>query len=55
MEYQNKRGGSIKLMDVSAPPKQEWGTAKDAMTEALTLEKRVNEVFFNSHSLTLFI
>lgn len=53
MDYQNKRGGSIRLMDVSAPPKHEWGTAKDAMSEALALEKRVNEVWeYNSSSLT---
>lgn len=56
MDYQNKRGGTIKLMDVSAPTKQEWTCAKDAMTEALSLEKRVNEVItiFTQFSFSLF-
>ncbi|XP_043477568.1 soma ferritin-like [Leptopilina heterotoma] len=51
MDYQNKRGGSIRLMDVSAPPKHEWGTAKDAMSEALALEKRVNENLLRLHAI----
>lgn len=51
MDYQNKRGGTIKLMDVSAPTKQEWTCAKDAMTEALSLEKRVNESLLRLHSI----
>lgn len=44
MEYMNKRGGRIHLTDISAPEKQEWGTAQDAMIAALELEKKVNEV-----------
>ena len=45
MEYQNKRGGSISLTDVKSPAKNNWGTAKDAMIDALNLEKHVNQVF----------
>lgn len=44
MEYLNKRGGRIILTEISAPEKQDWGTAQDAMCTALDLEKRVNEV-----------
>lgn len=44
MKYQNKRGGRILLTDVKAPPKSEWGTAVDAFSVALQLEKDVNQV-----------
>lgn len=44
MEYLNKRGGRIILTNISAPEKQDWGTAQEAMTSALELEKHVNEV-----------
>lgn len=44
MGYLNKRGGRIILTDIEAPDKQEWGTAQEAMTAALDLEKNVNEV-----------
>lgn len=44
MEYQNKRGGKIVLMDVEAPEKQEWNSICEAMNSALELEKRVNDV-----------
>lgn len=45
MNYQNKRGGKIALSAIAAP-KNEWGTAQDAMIAALDLEKEVNEVCF---------
>lgn len=44
MEYLNKRGGRIVLHNIEAPEKQEWGSAQEAMTAALELEKIVNEV-----------
>lgn len=44
MKYQNKRGGTIVLSDIKTPAKHNWGTAKDAMIEALNLEKAVNTV-----------
>lgn len=44
MDYLNKRGGRIHLHDVSAPEKQEWATAQEAMSSALELEKKVNDV-----------
>ncbi|KAK4886363.1 hypothetical protein RN001_002634 [Aquatica leii] len=51
MEYLNKRGGRILLTDVSAPEKQEWGTACEAMTSALDLEKKVNDSLLTLHSV----
>ncbi|KAG7206979.1 hypothetical protein KM043_000870 [Ampulex compressa] len=51
LTYQNKRGGSIALTAIQNPPKNEWGTAKDAMCEALDLEKKVNENLLLLHTL----
>lgn len=57
LTYQNKRGGDIILMDIQAPSRKDWNSAKDAMTEALQLEKRVNQVcmlkIINIHSIDL--
>ncbi|KAJ3658149.1 hypothetical protein Zmor_009907 [Zophobas morio] len=50
MEYMNKRGGHVILSDISAPAKQDWGTAQEAMFAALELEKNVNESLLNLHS-----
>ena len=44
LKYLNKRGGRIILADIRNPEKREWGTAEEAMTAALQLEKEVNEV-----------
>lgn len=44
MRYQNKRGGRIVLTDIKAPEKKEWGTAEEAMSAALALERHVNQV-----------
>jgi len=44
MEYLNKRGGRVVLHNIEAPEKQEWGSAHEAMSAALELEKSVNEV-----------
>ncbi|XP_033211301.1 soma ferritin [Belonocnema kinseyi] len=51
MEYQNKRGGSIALTDVKKPEKNNWGTAKDAMIDALNLEKHVNQSLLQLHAV----
>ncbi|KAH0549161.1 soma ferritin-like [Cotesia glomerata] len=51
MTYQNKRGGSIVLTDIKSPEKVEWGSAKDAMTAALELEKKVNSSLLELHDL----
>lgn len=55
MEYQNKRGGKIVLMDVEAPEKQEWSSVCEAMNFALDLEKRVNDVSFVLNNCTIKI
>lgn len=44
LKYQNKRGGRVLLEDVKRPAQQEWGTAEDAMSAALALERDVNTV-----------
>ncbi|XP_053973434.1 soma ferritin-like isoform X1 [Hylaeus volcanicus] len=51
MTYQNKRGGCITLTTIDCPPKNDWISAKDAMTEALELEKKVNERLLELHAL----
>ncbi|KAK8736257.1 hypothetical protein OTU49_004898 [Cherax quadricarinatus] len=44
MNYQNLRGGSVNLMQVTAPSRAEWGTGVEAMEHALELEKSINQV-----------
>lgn len=44
LAYQNKRGGRVLLEDVKRPAQQEWGSAEDAMSAALALERDVNAV-----------
>ncbi|KAJ8976519.1 hypothetical protein NQ317_007037 [Molorchus minor] len=51
IEYLNKRGGTVVLTDIVAPEKQNWGTAHEAMTAALALEKKVNESLLDLHSI----
>ncbi|KAF4520840.1 hypothetical protein B566_EDAN007136 [Ephemera danica] len=51
MKYQNKRGGNIVLKDIASPSKSNWGSAVEAMEEALNLEKKVNESLLNLHTV----
>ncbi|XP_043289562.1 soma ferritin-like [Venturia canescens] len=51
LTYQNKRGGTIVMEDIKVPSKSDWGTAKEAMTEALDLEKQVNLSLLELHAL----
>lgn len=44
MDYMNKRGGRITLIEIKAPEKNDWGSALEAMQVALDFEKHVNEV-----------
>lgn len=44
LTYQNKRGGDVVFTPIEAPAKNDWLSAKNAMTEALKLEQKVNEV-----------
>lgn len=43
MEYMNKRGGTIKVEAIEEPNANIL-TAKDALMEALEMEKEVNQV-----------
>lgn len=43
LEYMNKRGGQIIIEKIDAP-KQCYATPKEALTDALKLELKVNEV-----------
>ncbi|XP_076175808.1 soma ferritin-like [Ptiloglossa arizonensis] len=52
MTYQNKRGGSIILQNIESPQKTDWISAKDAMTDALELERKVNESLLRLHALS---
>lgn len=51
MKFQNQRGGRIKLSDIKAPAKCEWGTGLQAMEEALALEKKVNQALLDLHGM----
>lgn len=44
LTYLNKRGGKIILQDIKNPAPNGEMTAVEAMTKALDLEKKVNEV-----------
>lgn len=51
MEYMNKRGGTIVLEGIEAP-KFKIVSIKDALIEALNMEKKVNNVSIKGlHSL----
>ena len=43
MEYQAKRGGKVVLLEIAKPNRLDWGTAMDAMTAALDMEKTVSK------------
>ncbi|CAN0909808.1 Ferritin-3, chloroplastic [Linum grandiflorum] len=55
MEYQNKRGGKVKLQSIVSPPSEfdhaQKGDALYAMELALSLEKLTNEKLLNLHSV----
>ncbi|KAK0167655.1 hypothetical protein PV327_005026 [Microctonus hyperodae] len=52
MAYQNKRGGALILTDIKSPQHNEWGSAQEAMTAALELEKEVNESLLQLHGFS---
>jgi len=51
MRYQNKRGGRVLLRDVAKPPRDDWGSALDALQTSLGLERTVNQSLLNMHAL----
>ncbi|XP_061389877.1 ferritin-2 heavy chain [Musca vetustissima] len=50
IEYMNKRGGHIKLAPIDSP-KQDYESIKEAMLEALNMEKVVNEALLDAHAI----
>jgi len=50
MEYQNKRGGTIVLLDIKKPTQQSWGSALEAHETALQLEKDVYQALLELHA-----
>jgi len=51
MKYQRSRGGRVVLAAVQPPENQEWGGALKGLTEALDLEKKVNQSLLDMHKL----
>jgi len=51
IDYQNKRGGSVRYSDIKKPEIEDWGSALNAFQSALTLEKKVNESLLNLHAI----
>jgi len=49
MDYQNHRGGTILLKDISKPRKETWNTILEAIEDALALEKEVNKSLLCMH------
>lgn len=50
MEYQNKRGGTIVLLDIKKPTQQSWGSPVEAHETALQLEKDVYQALLELHA-----
>ena len=50
MEYQNKRGGTIVLLDINKPVQQSWGSPLEACQTALQLEKDVYQALLELHA-----
>jgi len=51
MKYQASRGGRVVLATINPPETQEWGGALKGLSEALELEKKVNQALLNMHKL----
>ncbi|XP_013105290.1 ferritin-2 heavy chain [Stomoxys calcitrans] len=50
MEYMNKRGGDLKLNAIQSP-KLSFQSIKEAMLEALSMEKDVNTALLEAHAI----
>jgi len=50
MEYQNKRGGTIVLMDIMKPNQQSWNSPLEAHQTALQLEKDIYQALLDVHA-----
>jgi ferritin heavy chain len=50
MAYQNKRGGTIVLLDIQKPMQQSWSSPLEAHQTALQLEKDVYQALLELHA-----
>ena len=50
MEYQNKRGGTVVLMDIQKPKQQSWSSPLEAFQMGLQLEKDVYQSLLELHA-----
>lgn len=50
VDYMAKRGGKVVFTDIKAP-KMDWKSAKNALEEAIKLEKDVNAALLRLHSI----
>jgi len=50
MGYQNKRGGTIVLLDIKKPAQQSWSSPLEAHETALQLEKDVYQALLELHA-----
>jgi ferritin heavy chain len=50
MEYQNKRGGTIVLLDIKKPQQQSWSSPLEAHEMGLQLEKDVYQALLELHA-----
>lgn len=51
MDYQNKRGGRVKLHPIKEPCEDEWGNGLMAMKKALKLERIIYTCLINVHNV----
>ena len=49
IDYQNMRGGRVVFQDITKPTKSEWGSALEAVEDALKLEMTVNQSLLDMH------
>ena len=50
MKYQNKRGGTVVLLDIKKPSQQSWASPLEAHEMALQLEKDVYQALLELHA-----
>merc|ERR1711942_587810 len=53
IDYQNMRGGKVLFKSIDKPSSDDWGTALEAVTFTLDLEKRVNESLLALHKVAV--
>ncbi|CAF4813596.1 unnamed protein product [Rotaria socialis] len=51
MEYQNKRGGTVVLLDIKKPTQQSWASPLEAHQTGLQLEKDVYQALLELHAM----